>query len=119
MRELGLVRLVLARDVAAGRLRVPADLLARGTVVEDGLQVPATVDATVELCTRVPAHIDLASADGDHARAVRADVVVLVARTAQLLERRHAVAHRRAPTARLPDGLGLIRSWARCGALDQ
>ena len=119
VRELELVRLVLVRNVAARGLEVPANLPTRRAVVQDRLQVPTAVDAVFELRARVPAHVDLARSDGDYARAVRADVVVLVARSAQLLQRRSAVVHRRAPARRLADGFGQVRGRAHCWTVDQ
>lgn len=119
VRELELVRLVLVRNIAARGLEVPADPPTRRAVVQDRLQVPTAVDAAFELRARVPAHIDLARPDGDYARAVRADVVVLVARSAQLLQRRRAVVHRRAPARGLADGFGQVRGRAHCWTVDQ
>ena len=114
VRELELVRLVPKGDVAACGLQVAPDFAVGRTVVEDGLQIAATVHAADELRAREAAHVDLARPDCHHARARRADVVVLVALATQLPERRCAVVDRRTSIGRLAHGLGLVRARARC-----
>ena len=97
--------------IALQGLEMAADEPVALTVVEDRLEVAAARDAVGNLWARETADVDLA---GDNARAVRADVVVLMALATQLPERRCAVVHRRTSVGRLAHGLGLIRARARC-----
>lgn len=108
VRELELVGLVTVQDVTLGRLQVASDAAARRAVVEDRLEVPAAVDAALELGAREAADVDLARPDGDHAGAVRADVVVLVALAAELLERVDTVVLVGAAVGGLAHRLGLV-----------
>ena len=112
--ELKPVGLVTIRDVAFGRLQVAPDATTRRAIVEDRLKVPATVYPALDLGTGEAADVDLAGPDGDHAGAIRTDVVVLVALATQLPKRRCAVVDRWTSIGRLTHGLGLVRARARC-----
>ena len=106
--ELKPVGLVTIRDVAFGRLQVAPDTATSRAIVEDRLKVPATVYPALDLGTGEAADVDLAGPDGDHAGAIRTDVVVLVALAAELPQRSGAVVLVRATARRLTYGPGQV-----------